>query len=39
MTDLGIPSARALILKNVDQDGWQFAVHAASSPRSGRSTR
>lgn len=26
----GIPSARVLILKNVDECGWQFAVHAAS---------
>jgi pyridoxamine 5'-phosphate oxidase len=26
----GSPSARVLILKNVDQRGWQFAVHAAS---------
>ncbi|GIF02606.1 pyridoxine/pyridoxamine 5'-phosphate oxidase [Actinoplanes siamensis] len=26
----GIPSARVLILKNVDEHGWQFAVHAAS---------
>jgi pyridoxamine 5'-phosphate oxidase len=26
----GIPSGRVLILKNVDADGWQFAVHASS---------
>lgn len=26
----GIPSARVLLLKNVDADGWQFAVHGAS---------
>lgn len=26
----GAPSARVLILKNVDAAGWQFAVHAAS---------
>jgi pyridoxamine 5'-phosphate oxidase len=26
----GVPSARVLILKNVDADGWQFAVHAHS---------
>ncbi|HTC70540.1 MAG TPA: pyridoxal 5'-phosphate synthase [Acidothermaceae bacterium] len=26
----GIPSARVLLLKNVDEAGWQFAVHAAS---------
>ncbi|GAA4608238.1 pyridoxamine 5'-phosphate oxidase [Actinoplanes octamycinicus] len=26
----GIPNARVLILKNVDADGWQFAVHAGS---------
>ncbi|QIQ07111.1 pyridoxal 5'-phosphate synthase [Streptomyces liangshanensis] len=26
----GNPDARVLILKNVDADGWQFAVHAAS---------
>ena len=26
----GAPSARILILKNVDGNGWQFAVHAAS---------
>ncbi|BCY11298.1 pyridoxal 5'-phosphate synthase [Actinoplanes sp. L3-i22] len=26
----GIPSARILIVKNVDADGWQFAVHGAS---------
>ncbi|MYV57813.1 pyridoxal 5'-phosphate synthase [Streptomyces sp. SID3212] len=26
----GNPAARVLILKNVDADGWQFAVHAAS---------
>lgn len=26
----GVPSARVLILKNVDEHGWQFAVHAAS---------
>jgi pyridoxamine 5'-phosphate oxidase len=26
----GIPSARVLLLKNVDADGWQFAVHEAS---------
>jgi len=26
----GAPSARVLILKNVDEHGWQFAVHAAS---------
>jgi len=26
----GIPSGRVLILKNVDADGWQFAVHAGS---------
>jgi pyridoxamine 5'-phosphate oxidase len=26
----GVPSARILILKNVDEAGWQFAVHAAS---------
>ncbi|WP_438306933.1 pyridoxal 5'-phosphate synthase (plasmid) [Streptomyces sp. HUAS TT11] len=26
----GGPDARVLILKNVDGDGWQFAVHAAS---------
>jgi pyridoxamine 5'-phosphate oxidase len=26
----GIPSARVLILKDVDERGWQFAVHAAS---------
>lgn len=26
----GVPAARILILKNVDRDGWQFAVHAAS---------
>jgi pyridoxamine 5'-phosphate oxidase len=26
----GVPSARVLILKNVDADGWQFAVHADS---------
>ncbi|MEU4427706.1 pyridoxal 5'-phosphate synthase [Actinoplanes sp. NPDC024001] len=26
----GVPNARILILKNVDRDGWQFAVHAAS---------
>ncbi|MEV6851458.1 pyridoxal 5'-phosphate synthase [Actinoplanes sp. NPDC051411] len=26
----GAPSARVLILKNVDDRGWQFAVHAAS---------
>lgn len=26
----GAPSARVLILKNVDADGWQFAVHGAS---------
>lgn len=26
----GIPSARILLLKNVDADGWQFAVHGAS---------
>ncbi|GAA2530963.1 pyridoxine/pyridoxamine 5'-phosphate oxidase [Winogradskya humida] len=26
----GRPSARVLILKNIDDHGWQFAVHAAS---------
>jgi pyridoxamine 5'-phosphate oxidase len=26
----GAPSARILVLKNVDDRGWQFAVHAAS---------
>ena len=26
----GLPSARVLILKNVDEHGWQFAAHAAS---------
>jgi pyridoxamine 5'-phosphate oxidase len=26
----GIPSGRVLILKNVDADGWQFAVHGSS---------
>ncbi|MBT0773363.1 pyridoxal 5'-phosphate synthase [Kineosporia sp. J2-2] len=26
----GDPSARVLILKNVDENGWQFAVHAGS---------
>ncbi|GAB6902353.1 pyridoxine/pyridoxamine 5'-phosphate oxidase [Kineosporia succinea] len=26
----GLPSARVLILKNLDEHGWQFAVHAAS---------
>lgn len=26
----GVPSGRVLILKNVDADGWQFAVHASS---------
>ena len=26
----GVPSARVLLLKNVDADGWQFAVHGAS---------
>jgi pyridoxamine 5'-phosphate oxidase len=26
----GIPSARVLLLKNVDSGGWQFAVHGAS---------
>ena len=26
----GVPSARILIVKNVDESGWQFAVHAAS---------
>lgn len=26
----GIPSARVLLLKNVDANGWQFAVHEAS---------
>jgi pyridoxamine 5'-phosphate oxidase len=26
----GDPSARVLILKNVDEDGWQFAVHGSS---------
>jgi len=26
----GVPSARVLILKHVDDDGWQFAAHAAA---------
>ena len=26
----GVPSGRVLLLKNVDADGWQFAVHGAS---------
>ena len=26
----GVPDARILIVKNVDADGWQFAVHATS---------
>jgi pyridoxamine 5'-phosphate oxidase len=26
----GVPSARVLLLKNIDADGWQFAVHGAS---------
>ena len=26
----GTPSARVLILKHVDDDGWQFAAHAAA---------
>ncbi|MEU4162115.1 pyridoxal 5'-phosphate synthase [Actinoplanes sp. NPDC026670] len=26
----GVPAARVLILKNVDDEGWQFAVHADS---------
>ncbi|MGC4897482.1 pyridoxine/pyridoxamine 5'-phosphate oxidase [Micromonospora sp. DT31] len=26
----GVPSARVLIVKNVDEHGWQFAVHADS---------
>ena len=26
----GIPSARVLILKNIDEQGWQFAAHADS---------
>jgi pyridoxamine 5'-phosphate oxidase len=26
----GVPSARVLIVKNVDEHGWQFAVHATS---------
>ncbi|MER7894468.1 pyridoxal 5'-phosphate synthase [Micromonospora sp. NPDC094482] len=26
----GLPSARMLLLKNVDRHGWQFAVHAGS---------
>jgi pyridoxamine 5'-phosphate oxidase len=26
----GVPSGRVLLLKNVDADGWQFAVHGSS---------